>query len=577
MKQITLFIAVLFCCAISLTATNTAVDSSVIMNRNVTIEKEYNPIIQDAGRINSMPSIQAPDVKKAEVSYTNFSFPMQAGYEISTMPWAMLNSIKKHDEKDGYARIGFGNYWSTLGDFAYPFIKTKTDRLDLKINHYGIFDVKMHHNTQAALSYNHSFKRTALSVGGKFGYEGFNYYGVPKLDDATSYYYNKTLSLSETGNNIIAANNEITTWDAYLGFKSLPTIKGIRFSLNSNYGYFKSTQGLTEHSINTFFNYSGEADGNRVGVDINLQNMFYVAGIGLTDNTIPNTYSVLQLNPYFNYLKGIWDIRVGVKANVSFLHGKPFSPSPDITIQSEIIKKVFYLYGGIIGAYEVNNLRNTTAVNRYIDPSLRIDDTYTPYNAFFGIKLKPGYNLLFDAYVDYRQIDNQYFFVNKLYEKELTNEKVQSNIFDVLYYDTQLFSVGLNGSYHLHDRVAVLFKGKYNNWKVNDKNVATTDVAWHMPKWEFNLGAEVKATKNLSLSLTSYVAADRFAQDATGVATPIKSIVDINLAGNYTFNSWLSAFLKINNLSGWAPTQYEFYNGYQVNGFNVLAGAIFSF
>ena len=54
----------------------------------------------------------------------------------------------------------------------------------------------------------------------------------------------------------------------------------------------------------------------------------------------------------------------------------------------------------------------------------------------------------------------------------------------------------------------------------------------------------------------------------------MKPRADINLGASYAYNNWLTAFGKINNLIN---SRYQDYYGYDVQGFNVLVGAAFSF
>jgi outer membrane cobalamin receptor len=54
----------------------------------------------------------------------------------------------------------------------------------------------------------------------------------------------------------------------------------------------------------------------------------------------------------------------------------------------------------------------------------------------------------------------------------------------------------------------------------------------------------------------------------------MKPKIDINLGASYLVNSWFTAFAKVNNLIN---NSYQYYYGYDVQGFNVLVGGAFSF
>jgi outer membrane cobalamin receptor len=50
--------------------------------------------------------------------------------------------------------------------------------------------------------------------------------------------------------------------------------------------------------------------------------------------------------------------------------------------------------------------------------------------------------------------------------------------------------------------------------------------------------------------------------------------LDINLGVSYNYNSWLTAFAKINNLIN---NRYQNFYGYDVQGTNAMIGAAFTF
>ena len=45
------------------------------LDQNVTVERDYKPVIQDAGKLNSVPEIMKPNTQKTSTSYSDFNFP----------------------------------------------------------------------------------------------------------------------------------------------------------------------------------------------------------------------------------------------------------------------------------------------------------------------------------------------------------------------------------------------------------------------------------------------------------------------------------------------------------------------
>ena len=54
----------------------------------------------------------------------------------------------------------------------------------------------------------------------------------------------------------------------------------------------------------------------------------------------------------------------------------------------------------------------------------------------------------------------------------------------------------------------------------------------------------------------------------------LKSYIDLNFNGGYAFSDRLTAFAKLNNV---LSTNYNSYNHFEVQGFQVLTGVIYKF
>jgi outer membrane cobalamin receptor len=128
--------------------------------------------------------------------------------------------------------------------------------------------------------------------------------------------------------------------------------------------------------------------------------------------------------------------------------------------------------------------------------------------------------------------------------------------------------MGARIAYNYQNTVDVEIKGAINNWTVNSESYA-----WNKPKYEAELNTGVKINPNLTISANAYYEGGRFAKIGS-TAVPMGDKVDINLGVSYNYNSWLTAFAKINNLIN---SQYQNFYGYDVQGLNMMIGAAFSF
>lgn len=580
----------IFCSTISINAQDT------LLNRNVSVEREYRPVIQDAGKINSVPKTLEPIVDKTPVKYSDFNLPLNAEYNIHLLPAAELLT-EKPKNNEGYARVGFGTYLNTLLDFAYPVINKPDMRLDFSLNHNGTLEQKRFHtNSSADISFNKIFKTIQLyaTVGG--GHEYFKYYGNnSNLDYDSLIDLNQTLlkypdaiykEVNRAGVNNTAQNFPLSTlvgsptgdviWklNSGIGVSSIPLATDLHYKAEVNYNLFSSVNGLTENIIHTIARFSSPNNKNRMGIDLEMYNMMYASNTIVPLNFWDN-YSILTLNPYYNIEKENWNVRLGLKSAFSFVHGNLVNPAADVQAEWKPFPKVLSIYGGISGDYEVNTLTKMYAENSYLNSGIRVNDTYSPYSLFAGIKLKPMNNLFVDAFINFKQIDNQYFFVNKSYKLQsstapvlLADSIIFSNRFNVVYSNTTLLKIGARISYHLKDFLNVELKGSYNDW-----NTSSEMYAWNKPVYEAALNANVKVNSSLGLSVNAYYEGGRYAK-LGNIAMPMNDVFDINLGATYTFNNWLNAFAKVNNLLN---SSYQNYYGYDVQGINFMVGAGFTF
>ena len=71
------------CLTLQLAAQTPSKDS--VLNRNVTVEREYKPVIQDAGKINSQPKALEPKTGKITPDYSNFNLPLNVDFNLHTL------------------------------------------------------------------------------------------------------------------------------------------------------------------------------------------------------------------------------------------------------------------------------------------------------------------------------------------------------------------------------------------------------------------------------------------------------------------------------------------------------------
>lgn len=553
------------------------VEEDSVINRNITIEREYRPVIQDAGKINTQPQMLEPNVTRMTPQYTtDFSKPLQVEHNIHYLNAAELMYPSKNN-KEGMARIGLGSGFNSLANFAYPLIKKPDMRLDFMLDHYGLFNRKAHSGTQAAMTFGKKFRTLDLYTGIGGSHEYYKYYGtIDSIDFSDPAAPKRITRPVDEIPSLDALWRDNHQWraNAHIGIRTLPANQTLRYAAEANYDLFHSRQGITEHTARFNANVDGEVGGNRLGLDFESRNLFYQNARPAA--TFSNHY-ILSLNPYYSFEKDAFDLRLGFRADLSLgWSGKQvFFPSPDIRFEWRAVPRMLSIYAGIGGKYQPNTLGDIYRENCFLNPDLQPADTYTPFDFYAGMKIKPVAGLLIDAYVDYQYTFNQYFFVNQ----GIGNASVSAtepndrpayyiNRFNLTYSDAGLLKAGARISYNYHNTVSIRLHGAYNHW-----NVKQLDYAWYKPAFELDLNTQVRITRKLSAYANMDVEGGRFAS-VGNLCVGLDPKIDINLGASYALLEQLSVFVKINNLIN---NKYEQWYGYEVQGFNIMAGASFNF
>ena len=566
-----------------------AQENDTVVHKSVTVTREFQPVIIDAGKIITFPTVIEPSVEKTKPVYSDITTPLNIDYNIHLLkPEELVH--KPLPAKNGFFRAGFGYPLNTLGDFMYPLLKNDQNRLDVGLHHLGTFGDKVHSKTSGSLQFNHLFDKLELYAGAGGRHDFFNYYARSFaqtdpviMSDVASRYGDASYSTPEDNSlslfqlSALPLNDTHWRFNSHVGARSLPLADDLIFDAGVNYDLFKSAgNNLTENRIRINGSFSVPFQKNRLGMDVDINSFMYnknsASGLNFDEQ-----YSLLKFNPYWMLTGERGYLRLGVKTGISIGYGQVFTPSPDVTAQWNALPEYLALYGGVTGDLTVNSLNRIYNENRYLSPQNRPEDTYTPIDAYAGLKFSPVFNLLIDVYGQYKIINNQYFYINRPYELLVPSASQMPgnlnnffhNRFDIIYSKAQRATVGMRTAWDFKNQVNVYLKGAYHYWNVDGQAHA-----WQLPAWDADLGASVKINNDISVNTQFIFQEGRYALLSETDGTRMAPVLDLNLGAAYAYRDWMSVFLKVNNILN---KKYETYSGYDVQGINAMIGAAFSF
>ena len=541
--------------------------NDTIARRNVVIERNYIPTIKDVQKIDVAPTITEPELKKSAVTYSDQITLLKPEYEINKWQAAAIHLDPK-SEKKGYALLGFGIYGTALGDLFYPIVDEANQSLTFDTHILGLFGNKQQQlTTNFGLNYLHRFDNFDINVGTYFKRNGFNYYGTNGL------YFNTYASYKDTTNSFV-------NFGLKVGIRSKGDPESVAYSAYIQYNNFTPGTGLKEQQVHTTGNVEMPIDQYRIGVDLDIYNFMYASYKG---TTLFPSHSIIGVNPYFGISGDEWKVRIGLKDYFS-INGtdKTANISPDVSGQINLIKTVT-AYAGITGQYTANSMQRITDENAYINPTVRVQDSFAPFEAYGGIKFAPFAGLLINGSLDYKMFRKQNFYVNDI-EPLLMLQYLATTYmlptfplflnrptFNVEYDKANLLTASLKANYNYQDKITTHFSAQFNNWET--KTIAH---AWMRPSVEIEAGSEVKITRNVFLNANYYYAGGRYAlvDPISVISTRMSDINDLSLGASYSYSDWLTAFVRLNNA---LATKYQTYYGYDAVGLNWQIGAAVKF
>ena len=550
------------------------------LNREMTLEREYDPSVQDANKVNTLPAVKEPTVKKRAIDYAVFAVPTEPEKQISVLPSGKIMADMDYNKRRGYLNLAAGMNLNINGDFGYHILSTEKDNLNVYLSHrstngnidYIQIDDKVKaklNDNLGGLNYKHKFEKAVFNIGAKYGYSGFNYYGLPVTGNLEEVGTNLDLADRTTNqvNQTIGANIGIESEDEEAPFGYMVDFDYINFS--HKYGADAKSDGPTENTFELKFNLFAPFGGNQ---RIGLAGLAEYFSYNLPERCSFENHAEVILNPYYTIEGDIWNLKLGAKAMIVTGENSKFAASPDIAFDVEVADKtVFYLKAD--GKLYSNSMYETALVNRYVNPTEELMPSRNWLDANLGIKsgVVPGF--WFDVFAGYKITSSDVLYLpSRVFEQDGFGNFAEA-MSDI---NTKRFFAGVNLKYNYQKLFEINLKGVYNNWKANygdswigGEANAELDRVWGKPTAEINAGVTVRPIDKLAVDVNYYLATGRYTQLGGNEEVNLNNINELNIRGMYNINKTFSVNVQLNNV---LFQKYDIYYGYPAQGFNLMGG-----
>lgn len=575
------------------------------LHRSVTVERDFQPVIQAAGKIATKPAVVETKIESSQVHYSDFT--------AEVTPQATFNPLLSQPTRfepgrkyNGYIRGALGHP-NTLLDFGYHLDDTKNSILDVYAHHRAEWGLAALSKTNVGLNFTHTYSTCDLYFGLSGGNIFYHKYG---------HFYNYSQTFGMWAKNdeaypkpyTIGDKDKTSLWTAevYLGVKANAK-QDVQYQVQTGYMLFAKAGAVSEHQLRTKGSFDWHSAEHHVGAQLYVQNNFLQLNdaLGIPNSLYQKSRHNFRIEPYYAYEGTRLRVHVGVNFDLNIGKGHQilsktenvsFAPSPHINLEAQIAKQWLTIYADIEGSLGFGSLQSYMEENRYSmihAGIIRPCAPYTPVDAELGFHIRPHRDVLIEIHGGYAYMMYEDFWIataNSTTVFEPLNKPLMAGDFIHDHADNyQRGKIGGQLNYHYQDLVRVNLHGDYYIWK-GDTTV------YDRPNWELGLRIDGRINKNWSLYSDNHFAGKRLAL-ATDGEHWLAPTIDLNLGLQY--DMWvgkvknestkgktnnnalrpepqpnLTLFFQLNN---WLHRKNEIYYGYRSQGINFLLGATYRF
>lgn len=575
------------------------------LHRSVTVERDFQPVIQAAGKIATKPAVVETNIESSQVHYSDFT--------AEVTPQATFNPLLSQPTRfepgrkyNGYIRGALGHP-NTLLDFGYHLDDNKNSILDVYAHHRAEWGLAALSKTKVGLNFTHTYSKCDLYFGLSGGNIFYHKYG---------HFYNYSQTFGMWAKNdeaypkpyTIGDKDKTSLWTAevYLGVKANAK-QDVQYQVQTGYMLFAKAGAVSEHQLRTKGSFDWHSAEHHVGAQLYVQNNFLQLNdaLGIPNSLYQKSRHNFRIEPYYAYEGTRLRVHVGVNFDLNIGKGHQilsktenvsFAPSPHINLEAQIAKQWLTIYADIEGSLGLGSLQSYMEENRYSmihAGIIRPCAPYTPVDAELGFHIRPHRDVLIEIHGGYAYMMYEDFWkvwVNDTTVFEPLNKPLMAGDFIHDHADNyQRGKIGGQLNYHYQDLVRVNLHGDYYIWK-GDTTV------YDRPNWELGLRIDGRINKNWSLYSDNHFAGKRLAL-ATDGEHWLAPTIDLNLGLQY--DMWvgkvknestkgktnnnalrpepqpnLTLFFQLNN---WLHRKNEIYYGYRSQGINFLLGATYRF
>ncbi len=536
----------------------------------IQVIKAYTPSVKDAFKIKEIPEINTETVTKKTVEFTIKPFPVASTFVPAKGKAIDLEAPPKEHYYSNYAALGYGNYYTLLGELYLNYNIDRSQLLGASFTHLSsrgrIKNVALD-NTYAKSKLQVNYSKTESDITYKIQVGGlvkkYNWYGLPE-----QFFTPETVENLEVTHNYYGANvdGSLQLEDSIFKTTKLQyQFFGDSYKSNEHHFISKSTVEVPWFDFTTTTILKAEYLGGKFASNYQAT------------KSLKYDYINFGAAPKLNIENEKFNLNLGVK--MYFLLAKTakqntFYIYPNIEASYSIQPNKLIAFAGINGDLYTNTYKFFATKNPYVSPTLTVYPTSNTYTAFAGFKGDIIKDLNFTIRGSYASEKDKALYSTNLFSGIQTNPSYKNgNSFTVVYDKVHTLQLQTELHYNSIKYIHLGFDFNYDNYTLENYKEA-----WNLPNSSATLLADYNYKKwNFGVELF-YVGKRKDAQLDANLnlinTFNLSSYIDANVAVKYRISNKWNLFTTLNNITNQTNSRW---NNYKVQGFQIVAGIRYSF
>lgn len=548
-----------------------------LLRRQMELEREFNPTLMDADKINTLPALREPTVQKANTNYSTWAGRVTPPIEIALpQPGNIMTDIPFSTNK-GYLFFNAGNYANLNGAFGYRLVDNDKHNLSFNFLHNStngdisylqesVDGVGNNSNTAymmdnlGKLSYLHLAESLKLNMQLSYLNSKFNYYGNPFEHERYFDNEKNSYGLLNAKVEVESAESDFLNYRGSIDFKNFTT----KQSETPQYDWMKGNQ------IHAMVGLDKPFRGNsKVGVDGTLITALYNGDV---DN-----YFLINAAPYILFGSNNTHAKLGVDVLFQNAENSKIRVVPNVELKWGVTERSS-IYAKLHGGFKHNTLPDIMEETRYFLTSNPVRESFTHIDLEAGTRIGELSGFRFDIFGGYKKTEDEHFLV--LNGRDIIDEGTNGPFMETLkpIYGTLTHSyIGgmINSNIWSPLNISIrLKKNFYDVDELSNNGIDITDAkAYNQAGIDLDIRGTLEIIENMKLTLNYYFAGDRWSNYENN-NIKMDNINDLNIGGIYDINKRFSLNLKANNI---LSQKYDIWYGYPSQGINVAGGFTLKF